>query len=31
MENDMLQDFYVEAEELFDEAEDSLLAMEKTK
>lgn len=30
MENDMLQDFYVEAEELFDEAEDNLLAMEKT-
>lgn len=30
MENDMLQDFYVEAEELFDEAEDSLLAMEKS-
>ncbi len=30
MDNDMLQDFYIEAEELFDEAEDSLLSMEKT-
>lgn len=30
MDNDMLQDFYIEAEELCDEAEDSLLAIEKT-
>jgi CheY-like chemotaxis protein/HPt (histidine-containing phosphotransfer) domain-containing protein len=30
MENDMLQDFFIEAEELFDEAEDSLLSIEKT-
>lgn len=30
MENDMLNDFYIEAEELFDEAEDSLLDIEKT-
>ena len=30
MDSDMLQDFYIEAEELFDEAEDSLLSMEKT-
>ncbi len=30
MDNDMLGDFYIEAEELFDEAEDSLLAIEKS-
>ncbi len=30
MDNEMLGDFYVEAEELFDEAEDSLLAIEKS-
>ena len=30
MQDDMLDDFYVEAQELFDEAEDSLLSIEKT-
>lgn len=30
MDNDMLEDFYVEADELFDEAEESLLSIEKT-
>lgn len=30
MDNDMLKDFFLEAEELFDEAEDSLLEIEKS-
>ncbi len=30
MDNDMLSDFFIEAEELFDEAEESLLSIEKT-